>query len=72
MAPTIKEFNIDNMIFDEVKNSTGGISYQRIAIKYLENGEAVDLSIATSELITCGIQLQETRQSIAGESKIVH
>ena len=48
MAPTIDQFNVVNVVFDEVtKYTTGDISDHRIPIKYL-----VDLCIATPDLVT--------------------
>lgn len=57
MVVTVDEFNIDNMIFEDVnKLSTRGIYYQRIPVKYTMEGEPIDFCIETPELVTYGIQ----------------
>lgn len=61
MALSIESFNIDNLIFEDVKKCvTGDVAYQRIPIKYLDGDRKVDLCIATPELMTYGVQ--ENRQ----------
>jgi len=57
MALTLEQFNVDNIIFDDVKKySSGDIYYQRIPIKYMHENKSIELCIATPELVTYGIQ----------------
>lgn len=65
MAISIESFNIDNLIFEDVKKcNTGDVAYARIPIKYRsENDKYIDLCIATPELMTYGVQ--ENRQKSA-------
>jgi len=64
MALSIESFNIDNLIFEDVKKCvTGDVAYQRIPIKYLLGERKVDLCLATPELMTFGVQ--ENRQKSA-------
>ena len=64
MAININKLNVDNIIFDNVKNhsSVRDFHYQRIPIKYLnERGTPVELCIAMPELMTYGIQANRPR-----------
>ena len=67
MAIAIENFNIDNVIFEEVKKVTkGDIKYIRLVIKYQTAEGKCDLCIATPELMSWGIQ--ENRQKQNGDS----
>lgn len=58
MALTYETFDINNVIFEDVKKiQHGKLEFQRIIIKYLyDNGKTDKLSIKTPELFSWGIQ----------------
>ena len=66
MAISFNKLNIDNIKFDEPKNCTyvGG-SYHKISIKYIdENGDKIDLCMATNPLTSYGVK--EFRKQVKG------
>lgn len=68
MALSIDSFNIDNLIFGDVKKCvTGDVAYSRIPIKYRTNDKDVELCIATPELLSYGVQ--ENRQKTLDSKK---